>query len=462
MPQKKLPVEMKIGAFVVLALIALAIITTQINQSGLSFKPMRIYFLQFENISGLLENAPVEYAGIRVGKVNGFQLDERSGAVLVKIKVDKTFVLYEDSNVELITRGLLGEKIIMIQGGGKGPSIPEGGVIKASRSGSGLEDAMQNFNDISGEIKNLLRGGGGRASAKDIIENLNEASENLRDLVSGRRRDLDEMIANLTVVSKSLREFLSDDESRVQDSFQKFSSAMVKIEAMASKLDEMVSRTQRGEGTVGRLLHDESTVNKLNAALDGVTEFVGQVKQLEIGLGFRGEYMGNSREMLAVTSFMFRPAFDKYFLLEFTDGSLSFAPRKTKVKVIETTPPGSVVTEKTTTSDDSLSITALFARRFWDLTLKAGLIRSSGGFGAEYHLFRDHLSLAAEAFDFSRSNKFHLRLYGKLQFLNIFYASGGVDDLLAGNRQYNFFGSLGFMVTDEDVKRLFGLATLAR
>ncbi|MGA0163123.1 MAG: hypothetical protein ACO3LE_02585, partial [Bdellovibrionota bacterium] len=177
--------------------------------------------------------------------------------------------------------------------------------------------------------------------------------------------------------------------------------------------------------------------------------------------GFRGEYMANSKEMLAVTSFMFRPAFDKYFLLEFTDGSIAFAPRETKVKVIETTP-GSTITEKTTTSRDSLSITAVFARRFWDFTLKAGLIRSTGGVGADFHLFRDHLTLAAEAFDFSRSNKFQLRLLARLHFLNIFYASGGVDDVFGGSNGRNYFGSLGFMVTDDDIKRLFGLATLAR
>lgn len=461
MPQKRFPVEAKIGLFVVVALIALVIVTTQVNQSGMSFRPMKTYFLQFQNVSGLLESAPVEYAGLRVGRVDSFQLDEKSSTILVKIEVEKNFSLYEDSIVELITRGLLGEKIIMIQGGGKAPVIPEGGVIKAFRSSSGLEEAMQSFNDISTDIKTLLRGGGGRASVQDIIENLNDTSENIRAVVNGRRDDLDEIVGNMAAVSRALKEFLAKDENRIQDSLQKFSSAMAKIEETATKLNEIIARTERGEGTVGKLLKDETTVNKLNTALDGVTEFVGQVKQLEIGLGFRGEYMANSKEMLAVTSFMFRPAFDKYFLLEFTDGSIAFAPRETKVKVIETTP-GSTITEKTTTSKDALSITAIFARRFWDFTLKAGLIRSTGGLGADFHLFRDHLTLAAEAFDFSRSNKFQLRLLARLHFLNIFYASGGVDDVFGGTNGRNYFGSLGFMVTDDDIKRLFGLATLAR
>ena len=314
MPRKRFPVEAKIGFFVVVALVALAVITTQINQSGLNFRSMKNYFLQFQNVSGLLENAPVEYAGLRVGRVDSFQLDEKSGAVLVKIKVEKSFSLYEDSIVELITRGLLGEKIIMIQGGGKAPMIPEGGVIKAFRSSSGLEEAMQSFNDISSDIKNLLRGGGWRASVQDIIENLNETSENIRGVVNGRRDDLDEIVGNMAAVSRALKEFLAKDENRIQDSLQKFSSAMANIEETATKLNDIISRTERGEGTVGKLLTDETTVNKLNTALDGVTEFVGQVKQLEIGLGFRGEYMANSKEMLEVTSFMFRPAFDKYFL----------------------------------------------------------------------------------------------------------------------------------------------------
>lgn len=460
MANRSLPTEAKVGIFVALVVVGLAVLTTQINQNGFSLRPMDTYYIRFKNVSGLLPRTPVEYAGIRVGHVEDFRFDGEK--VSVKVKVESGLALYEDSRVSLVSRGLLGEKIIMIENGGKALRISPGGVLEAESSSAGLEDAVANFNEMAGAVKDLLKGGGGKPSVRDIVSNINDLSEDLRSVVRGRRDDLDRIVENMRVVSESLRKFLDSEDQGMKTALEKFSNAMDEMEQTVSGLREIVARVERGEGSLGKLLKDETTVNKMNDALDGVSEFVGQIKQLEIGLGFRTEYMGHAKEPIAVTSFRFRPAFDKYFLLEFTDGPIGFAHRRKKLIEVETSPPGTIVTTSETTSSDSFSITAMFARRFWDLTLKAGIIRSSGGFGAEYHLFRDHLDLGFEAFDFSREENPHLRLYAKLHFLNIFYLNGGVDDLLHRHKQFNFFGGLGFLITDDDIRKLFGIASLAR
>ena|GEM_PF-1614002 len=460
MNKKKFGPEVKVGIFVVIVILGLAYLTTQINQNGFSLKPMSYYDLYFDNVSGMLPRTPVEYSGIRVGHVEKIEM-AKNGGVRVRIRIQPDVVIYEDSKVSLQTRGLLGEKIIMIHGGGKRKRIPPGGAIHNTSGAVGFEDAVSNFSEVAKAIKDFIKGGQGKPSLQDIINNTTDISEDLRNLIHDRKGDLNKIVSNMRMASDAMKHFVKSDDPRAQSAFEKLQSSMDKLNSAATSLQNIMARVGRGEGTVGKLLKDDTTVNKMNQALDGINEFVGQIKQLEIGVGFRSEYMASEGEPIAVTSFRFRPAYDKYFLLEFTDGPLAFAKQSKSVTTTKTNPPGTTVTETETKKSDNFSVTAIFARRFYDLTLKAGLFRSSGYFGAEYSLFKDHLSLNFDAFNFNRPENPQLRLFAKLNFLKIFYLDGGVDDLIQENGRRNFFGGLGFILTDDDIKKLFGVLPIS-
>ena len=126
-----------------------------------------------------------------------------------------------------------------------------------------------------------------------------------------------------------------------------------------------------------------------------------------------------------------------------------------------TTDGGSPVTVVEKVQKDRFVFTALFARRFFDLTLKAGLMRSTGGLGAEFHLFKDRFSLGVDAFDFGRNENPHLRVYGAMKLWKILHLTGGVDDLIIKGGQRNYFGGVGLMLTDDDLKSLLGVAGIA-
>lgn len=459
--KRKLTPEVKVGAFLLAVIVGLAVLTTQINQNGFSLEPESKYDLYFENVSGLLERTPVEFAGIRVGHVESIKMvDSGQRRARVRVSLDPDVKIYEDSYVGLQTRGLLGEKIIMIEGGGNGKLIPPGGVFENTRGAAGFEDAVKDFSEVAEAIKDFIKGGQGKPSLQDIIENTTTITEDVKLMLKERKGDINALVTNLRTVSDTIRQFVQSDDPSTQSALEKLDATMDKLDQASASLTNIMAKVERGEGTIGKLLSDDSTVNKMNDALEGINEFVGQIKQLEIGIGFRSEYMASDEEPLAITSFRFKPAADKYFLLEFTDGPLSFAKQTTRTTVRETDPPGTTVTETETTQDDNFFITAIFAKRFFDLTLKAGLFRSSGFFGTEYHLFRDHFSIGLDAFNFDRSENPQLRLWGRLNLFKIFYLNGGVDDMIHRDNRRNFFAGAGFMITDDDIKKLFGVAPL--
>lgn len=453
--RRGLPTEVKVGIFVIIMITGLVYLTTQINQSGFSFYPMNEYTIYFDNVSGLLPKTPAEIAGIRKGQVRAIELRGDRPAVIIEL--DEDVILYDDMEFKLETRGLLGEKIIMIEGGGSGKVIPPGGVIDSGASPKSFDKAVENFAEVAELIKDFLKGGEGKPSFNDIIGNATEVTEDIKQLVKAQRGDLSATISNIRTITDSMKGFFSSDDPEIKDLMGSFKETMARLDRTAASLERIVSKVEAGEGTIGKLMSDDETINKLNDAVDGVSEFVGQVKQLEIAVGYRTEYMSTAAEPVSVTTFRFRPGWDKYFLLEVTDGPLSFASRSKSETTIRTDPPGTEVTRTETGSDDSFLLTALFARRLHFMTLSAGIIRNTGGFAADFHFYKDIFDVGIQAFDFGRTENPRLRLQAKFNFYEMLFLNGGVDDLINGDKRRNYFLGAGFLLKDDDLKKLFGL-----
>src|SRR4051794_10515694 len=110
----KFPTEAKVGIFVLVTLASLIYLSIRINRAGISIGDSKTIYIVFTNASGILQRTPVEYAGIRVGFVEDIQLVD--GKAKVKTQIEGKVPLYEDSVVDLKTRGILGEKIITVMG----------------------------------------------------------------------------------------------------------------------------------------------------------------------------------------------------------------------------------------------------------------------------------------------------------------------------------------------------------
>ncbi len=475
--RKVFPTEAKVGIFVIITVAALVYLSVRITRAGFSLDKTKTLYVNFANASGILQRTPVEFAGIRVGFVKKIELVERKARL--ELELDPRVPVYQDTRVAMSARGILGEKIIVISGGGNLPEVPDGGLIDAAGGGGTFEDAMNNFNEIADAVKDLIRGGEGKPSLKDVVVNMSDITEDLRTLIRGNRKnmedivnnvnrfttmlndgDLKDIISNLKYSSETLKTFVHDANPQLKDVVKDFKGVMTKIDNTVDSLNRVMARVERGEGTLGKLLSDDTTVNKVNDTLDGINDFVGRAKRLEVAVGFSGEFLSSAHEVQSTASFRLQPNYDKYFLIEFTKGP--FETLSATRKDIENTTGGTTTTTSRRTKEDKFTFTAIMARRFYDLTLKAGLMRSTAGIGLEYHLFRNHFSLGVDAFDFGRDENPHIRAFAALHLFKILHITGGVDDAFHEYKRRNFFGGLGIMLTDNDLKALLGVAPLIR
>lgn len=124
-PHTKL--ELAVGAFVILGIIALGYLS--ISVGGVHLFPSARYEVtaRFSGIGDLKKNAPVKIAGVRVGDVVGVELDDY--AALVHLSIDRGIELPEDTIASIKTSGLLGESYVGLSPGASEQNLPDGGRI---------------------------------------------------------------------------------------------------------------------------------------------------------------------------------------------------------------------------------------------------------------------------------------------------------------------------------------------
>ncbi|RMG57675.1 MAG: MCE family protein [Deltaproteobacteria bacterium] len=495
--------EAKVGIFLLLGILVLTYFTLRIGKMGVTERGYAVY-ATFETVAGLDEKSVVKMAGVPIGQVEVITLEK--GKPRVKMSIREGVRIPVDSSIGLSSEGLLGEKYLEIYPGQSSEAVPKGGEIGKVVSGANLDELIRKVTLIADDVKKVteslaeaLGGKEGKASLKEMVENLREStralrailadnekkvgrildnvekvSADLREVTGEEKEDLKVLIANLKDFSQTLKErtpeiaeklegTLENVKGLVSENRESVKKAIENIEQASAKLDSTLGKIERGEGTIGKLVTDESAYENLNSALEGINSYITKTRKLQTYIDYRMEYLQEPSEFKHYASLKIQPTVDKYYLLGIVDDPFGKEKRTTTTTTTTSVnPPASptTVTEEKVESSDQLKFTALLAKRFGDFTFKGGLIESTGGFGVSYHTLSDSLTLGLEAFDFGRENEDpHLKIYGNYDIFKNLFITAGYDDFLNSDRDRKslFFG-FGLTFRDEDLKTLLGAA----
>ena len=149
----------------------------------------------FNYISGLSKNAPVHFAGHKVGKVTDIRFEGRDNALMtVTVNVSKDAVVKQDSEAYIDSLGFMGEKFVELTPGTQASSPLGEGKIMRGIDPVPMMEMLKKGNELLGEfektntsLKNLTSDlsevvGENRKELDGIFENLEDTSENLKDM----------------------------------------------------------------------------------------------------------------------------------------------------------------------------------------------------------------------------------------------------------------------------------------
>lgn len=284
----KYTTEFKVGIFavIVIALLAWATVRvgdkTAVHGGGYKLKVV------FSNATGLKLKAPIELAGVDVGVVKNIELMD-SREALVTLLISNKVKLPDDSTAILRTRGFLGETYVEIVPGTMGnPILQKGSQIPYALRTGDINSLVSQFNQIAEDIKHVtgslrtMVGDDNTAPINRIVTNLDEFTKSIRDLTVRNSNNVDRISENLAAMTEQLRGVIERGQHDIEESMQRIAS-------ITRKVDE-------GKGTIGRLINDEETVDKLNEAVDNLNQALGGYKRLEAEIGYHVEYLGRNND----------------------------------------------------------------------------------------------------------------------------------------------------------------------
>jgi len=441
----------KAGIFVLATILLLVYMILRINQGSLFKTGGYPIFLEIESAVGIDTRTQVQIAGVGVGEVKSITLLPTNKA-RVELNIRKDIVISENAMGLIKVTGVLGDAYIEIYQPGQA-SAP-------MRSGSTIKQVTSfgDFNSVTGKIS-------------AIADDVKAVTEQMKKLMAGDESVFDKTVKNIESITGSLERLTQKNEDNVNAIISNFkalaenlnqvvASNRGNIDRTVGNMEDITTDLSEGKGSIGRLLKDETTVDKINDTLDGVSQFVGGANRTRLDLGMHTEYLAGTGNFKNYVSMSIKPRPDKYFLFEVVsdpDPSFNTSIEETTVSSGGNT---SVVTTRSRSKElDGLLFSFQIAKRYRDFSIRGGLIESSGGVGIDYDNGPVGLSFTAFDFKSEEGEKPHLKALARTNLTKSFYLLAGVDDIINPAQDLAWYLGAGLTFTDDDIKSLLGLVS---
>lgn len=510
---KNLSNELKVGLFIIFAFGILFYMTFNVSGSKLfSQNGKRTLVIYFTAITGVTEKADVRMAGVKIGEVQKIELADLRARVTVSLYTD--LKIPDDSVAQVQGKGLLGEKFIEIRPGASQTYMANGGVLERSISPANIDDLVGKLADVLDDVKKVsasMRDAFGSESARDglkeIVENLANLSKSLDTVITGNQDKLRDIIINIEGASGSLKEILAENradlrgtmgnfntvsksfaektpelldhldkaakgisemvnENRLNvkegmanikdasgnfngvlaDNRENFKATMENLKNSSEKLDlimknirQVSAKLEKGEGTIGRLIQEDEVYTNLNQTLESTNSMASKVEHLKIAVGARTERQIDQQRNKGYFSIRIQPREDKYYMFEISEDVRRPLAVRNQL--------------------NALLYSFYIAKRYGNVTLKAGLFESSAGLGSDLHGWDDKLELSLEAFNLSGYDALgpnpQIKVTGRYYPQKYIFLYVGGDELI--NQTYRtYFAGVGILADEEDFKFFLG------
>jgi phospholipid/cholesterol/gamma-HCH transport system substrate-binding protein len=135
-----------VGLFVLLGAAAILFLALKsANLLSLNFQSTYKVSARFDNIGGLKRQAAVKSAGVVVGRVESVTFDDKTFQATVSMALQSQYQFPKDSNLKILTSGLLGEQYIGIEAGAEAENLANGDRIVTTQSAVVLENLISQF-----------------------------------------------------------------------------------------------------------------------------------------------------------------------------------------------------------------------------------------------------------------------------------------------------------------------------
>jgi phospholipid/cholesterol/gamma-HCH transport system substrate-binding protein len=464
--------EVKVGIFVFIGMLLLFFLTTQVGSfKNYSKEGYRIY-ANLENAAGLEKNSKVKANGIDVGYIDALKID--GNHIKATLFINQDVKIPVDSLLTPMQESMLGGKYAGITLGSAKEYLKKGEHIESAKALASINKASDSMSEAADEFKafivefrqvfdinsrdNLRKTFANleaiTAELKEFskLDRLNKTADNFNDMAVNLSHTGEKFSKTADIINGKLPQIMANLDNLVKDLKEASRGLKHKIPTLADKFTAIGDQLQSIIHENKKPLHATitsadtffSTGEDAFAKVDALLDTIDKV-QLEVAM--RGEWMSQDSYSKGYLSLDYKPNDTKSY--KFDIAGMEDYSRLSD---------SGVPIKPTLHEETNLLLSAQIAKRFDDITLRAGLIENTFGAGFDYYMLHDTLKTSAELFDVNAENDVrgenpHAKVSARYTLLKHFDLYGGVDNFLNSDAS-NLFLGLGVRFYDDDLKTL--------
>jgi phospholipid/cholesterol/gamma-HCH transport system substrate-binding protein len=242
------------------------------------FTNYKTLYVEYDNVEGLVPAASVTLNGLKIGKVSRITINPESGKLLVELQLQTDFPISKTSLATIYEPGFIGGKQIAIYPNFQDKTLvldgeKLNGNVKLGLTatvGEKLEPIQDKLEKVMGNVDQLVTGlntvldNQTQSNLKTALAELSKTMVQLHQVTGSANAMLIENKDNIKGVVTNFNK-VSHDFSKISDSLNKsdLGKTVKNLNTTLAKVDAIMSNLQSGNGTMGKLLKDETFYENL-------------------------------------------------------------------------------------------------------------------------------------------------------------------------------------------------------
>ena len=273
--------EVKVGLLITVALAALLWGLNYLKGKDV-FTSKSKYYAVYEQVDGLVKSNPVFMNGFRIGIVNDISFsDDHTGKLLVALLIDRDVFIPANSVARIYSVDLIGTKALKIEPGTSNIALVEGDTLSAELEigiagqvapiKDKTERLIESMDSLARSINRVLDQQA-RTRLTSSLAHLEHILSEADLLISDPRSDLNRTLANTEAITLGLKSGNEDMQkilynlSQITDTLSQanIGGSIEQLDSTLSETRTVLKRLNNGEGSLGRMITDDSLYQNLN------------------------------------------------------------------------------------------------------------------------------------------------------------------------------------------------------
>jgi phospholipid/cholesterol/gamma-HCH transport system substrate-binding protein len=236
----------------------------------------------FDTVQDLKAGDDVKMAGVDIGRVDKIAIDDSKVRVTLALNADAP--VKTDSSATIKFTGFMGQNYVSVDFGSSGAPKAVDGTVLASVEQPDLNTIMARLNDAASGIQNAMKGFTG-----DSINNLLGP---LTDLIKQNSGHLTATVSNIQNITGQIASGQGTVGKLIYDQ-SLYNSAMGTVSNLQSAVASaqlMINSVTNGQGTIGKLMTDETLYNETTASMTNLHQILFKINN---GQGTVGKLVNN-------------------------------------------------------------------------------------------------------------------------------------------------------------------------